>query len=56
MFISLGVDVLRAFREEVESRGVEVSEGYWGYPLVVVRDIDGNELYFPYPNTDNRSE
>ena len=49
MFISLDVEVLHAVRAELEGRGVEVTDGRWGYPLMVVHDPDGNELYFPYP-------
>jgi catechol 2,3-dioxygenase-like lactoylglutathione lyase family enzyme len=50
MFISLDVDVLLALRGELEAKGVSVKDGYWGYPLMIVQDLDGNELYFPYPN------
>jgi catechol 2,3-dioxygenase-like lactoylglutathione lyase family enzyme len=50
MFISLDVDVLLALRAELEAKGVNVKDGYWGYPLMIVQDPDGNELYFPYPN------
>src|SRR4029453_14709336 len=59
MFISLNVepatheaevaavDVLRA---ELEARGVTVKDGHWGYRVLVVDDLDGNQLFFPYPN------
>lgn len=50
MFISLDVDVLLAVRAELEAKGVDVKDGRWGYPLMVVHDPDGNELYFPYPS------
>jgi catechol 2,3-dioxygenase-like lactoylglutathione lyase family enzyme len=62
MFISLNLDapedkpaaeLLRALdrlRAEFESKGVDVKDGWWGYRLLVVRDPDGNELYFNYPN------
>ena len=50
MFISLDVDVLHALRRELEGRGVDVRDGHWGYPLMVLHDLDGNELYFNYPN------
>jgi hypothetical protein len=36
-------------RAELEGRAVAVEDGRWGYPLMIVRDPDGNELYFPYP-------
>jgi len=64
MFISLNVEpdtseaktreaavtALDALRAELESRGVPVKEGSWGYRLLVVDDPDGNQLFFNYPN------
>jgi catechol 2,3-dioxygenase-like lactoylglutathione lyase family enzyme len=50
VFISLDVDVLLALRAELEGKSVNVKDGYWGYPLMVIHDLDGNELYFPYPS------
>ncbi len=49
MFISLDVEVLNALRAELESSGVDVKDGQWGYRLMVIMDPDHNELYFPYP-------
>lgn len=49
IFISLDVEVLHSARAELEGKGVAVEDGRWGYPLMVVHDLDGNELYFPYP-------
>jgi catechol 2,3-dioxygenase-like lactoylglutathione lyase family enzyme len=58
MFISLNVEpstheaevaAVDALHAELESRGVEVTEGRWGYRVLVVRDPDGNQLFFPYP-------
>ena len=59
MFISLNVEpetheaavaALDALRSELESRGVSVKNGSWGYRLLVVEDLDGNQLFFNYPN------
>ena len=50
IFVSLEHEILLALRAELEGRGVEVKEGHWGYRVMIVRDLDGNELYFPYPN------
>ena len=59
MFISLNVEpetheaavaALDAFRVELEGRGVPVKDGRWGYRLLVVEDLDGNQLFFNYPN------
>jgi catechol 2,3-dioxygenase-like lactoylglutathione lyase family enzyme len=46
--VSAALDSLRA---EFEGRGAAVEDGQWGYRLLVVRDPDGNELYFNYPNS-----
>jgi catechol 2,3-dioxygenase-like lactoylglutathione lyase family enzyme len=56
MFISLNTEpetqvaALDALRAELESRGVPVKEGSWGYRLLVVDDLDGNQLLFNYPS------
>ena len=56
MFISLNVEpeaqvaALDALRAEFEAKGVSVEEGSWGYRLLVVDDIDGNQLFFNYPS------
>jgi catechol 2,3-dioxygenase-like lactoylglutathione lyase family enzyme len=67
-FISLNVDAapselrteveraLDQLRAELEGKGVEVADGWWGYRLLVVRDPDGNELYFNYPNKSPSAE
>jgi hypothetical protein len=58
MFISVNVEsetpeaavaALDALRSELEARGVDVKEGDWGYRLLVVEDLDGNQLFFNYP-------
>ncbi len=58
MFISLNVEpatpetlvtALDALRAELEAKGVSVKEGSWGYRLLVVDDLDGNQLFFNYP-------
>jgi catechol 2,3-dioxygenase-like lactoylglutathione lyase family enzyme len=56
MFISLNAEpetqvaVLDALRAEFEAKGVSAKEGWWGYRLLVVDDLDGNQLFFNYPN------
>jgi catechol 2,3-dioxygenase-like lactoylglutathione lyase family enzyme len=58
MFISLNVDpatpenavaTLDALRAEFEGKGVPVKESSWGYRLLVIDDLDGNQLLFNYP-------
>jgi uncharacterized glyoxalase superfamily protein PhnB len=59
MFISLNAEpqtyetevaAVDALRAELEARGAPVKDGRWGYRLLVVDDLDGNQLFFPYPN------
>jgi hypothetical protein len=33
-----------------QCRGVPVKDGHWGYRLLVVEDLDGNQLFFNDPN------
>ena len=59
LFISLNVEpptheaataALDELRAELETKGVAVKDGWWGYRLLVVDDPDGNQLLFNYPN------
>ncbi len=59
MFISLNVEpetreaavaALDALRADIAANGVPVKEGWWGYRLLVVDDLDGNQHFFNYPN------
>ena len=65
LFISLNVEpatrelaiaALDGLRAELETRGVPVKEGSWGYRLLVVDDPDGNQLFFNYPGETASSE
>ena len=47
IFISLSPETLAAARAEFEGNGVTVTEGWWGYRLMIVEDPDGNRLFFP---------
>ena len=48
-----GLDSLRA---ELESKAVPVKDGSWGYRLLVVDDLDGNQLLFNYPSEGGSGE
>jgi uncharacterized glyoxalase superfamily protein PhnB len=56
IFISLNAEpktqvaALDALRAELEAKDVPVKEGSWGYRLLMVDDLDGNQLLFNYPN------
>jgi len=62
IFISLNFELetqvaaLDALRAEFESKGVPVKEGSWGYRLLVVDDLDGNQLFFNYPSETASSQ
>lgn len=56
MFISLDIDVLVKLRVEFEKKKAPVKDGWWGYETMIVRDPDGNELFFPYPEADAEGE
>jgi len=62
IFISLNfepetqVAAVDALRAEFESKGVPVKEGSWGYRLLVVDDLDGNQLFFNYPSETASSQ
>jgi catechol 2,3-dioxygenase-like lactoylglutathione lyase family enzyme len=55
MFISQNAEpetqkaTLEALRAELEAKGVPVKDGSWGYRLLVIDDLDGNQLFFNYP-------
>jgi hypothetical protein len=44
------VAALDALHAELVAKGVPVKEGLWGYRLLVVNDLDGNQLFFNYPS------
>jgi uncharacterized glyoxalase superfamily protein PhnB len=57
-FISLNVEppapeaataALDELRAELEARSVAVKEGSWGYRVLIITDLDGNQLFFNYP-------
>jgi catechol 2,3-dioxygenase-like lactoylglutathione lyase family enzyme len=39
-----------AYRAELERNGAKVKEGKWGYRVLVIDDLDGNQILVPYPN------
>lgn len=57
MFVSLDpqpwtkeaqAEALDALRAEFAAAGAEVRDGQWGFRVVIVPDLDGNELLFNY--------
>jgi catechol 2,3-dioxygenase-like lactoylglutathione lyase family enzyme len=42
-----------ALRRHIEARKIETTVIHWGAPTRVIRDLDGNELFF-WPSWDDR--
>jgi catechol 2,3-dioxygenase-like lactoylglutathione lyase family enzyme len=45
-FIGLSDDQSRALSEHIRAKGIPVSRDDWGRPTMVIKDMDGNELFF----------
>ncbi len=59
IFISLNVEpasyeaevaAVDALRAEFQAKDVTVTDGWWGYKLLIIDDPDGNQLLFNYSN------
>jgi uncharacterized glyoxalase superfamily protein PhnB len=46
IFMSLKPGDVASLMKDFESRGSQVSDGHWGMPIMYVKDLDDNELYF----------
>jgi catechol 2,3-dioxygenase-like lactoylglutathione lyase family enzyme len=49
LFIELTSEGLAALRRELTERAAPTRETWWGYDTLAVDDLDGNELFFPFP-------
>ena len=49
VFVSLAPEAFAPVRTELADKGVAVKDGWWGYELMIVEDLDGNQLFFPAP-------
>ena len=47
VFISLETQELVALRAEIKAKDIAVKESWWGYPVIEIKDCDGNEMLFP---------
>jgi catechol 2,3-dioxygenase-like lactoylglutathione lyase family enzyme len=52
LFIGLDDDQGEPLRKHIAEKGVQTFRVEWGRPTLVIRDIDGNELFFWLPNDD----
>ena len=55
LFIGLDDDQVNAFRKHIEEKGIKTTVLQWGAPTLVIRDLDGNELFFWLPESERAS-
>jgi catechol 2,3-dioxygenase-like lactoylglutathione lyase family enzyme len=55
LFIGLDDDQVDAFRKHIEEHSIKATVVQWGNPTLVVRDLDGNELFFWLPERERAS-
>jgi catechol 2,3-dioxygenase-like lactoylglutathione lyase family enzyme len=56
LFISLTAEDFARLPDDLTVAGVPFVRSHWGYPVLVVADPDGNELYFPASEVPSVSE
>lgn len=49
LFIELLPADFAALPAMLTNNGVAFARGHWGYPVLILDDPDGNQLYFPDP-------
>jgi len=56
VFIGLEEDQIPPVLEHIASKGISTERREWGQPTLVVKDMDGNELFFwDWPKDDRRT-
>ena len=51
VFIGLEDDQAAALSGHIREKGIKVTRFHWGNPTLVMKDLDGNELFFWLPET-----
>ena len=52
VFIGLEDNQGPALRQHIIERGIKATRDDWGKPTLVIKDLDGNELFFWLPESD----
>jgi catechol 2,3-dioxygenase-like lactoylglutathione lyase family enzyme len=52
VFIGLEDSQAEPLRAHIAERGIQTYRVSWGRPTLIVKDLDGNELFFWLPNDD----
>ena len=55
VFIGLDDEQVDAFRGHIREKGIKTDVVQWGAPTLVIRDLDGNELFFWLPESERAS-
>jgi catechol 2,3-dioxygenase-like lactoylglutathione lyase family enzyme len=55
VFIGLDDDQVDGFRGHIREKGIKTDVVQWGAPTLVIRDLDGNELFFWLPESERAS-
>lgn len=48
-YAAFGPEDFARIRADLEAKRVTTKDGWWGQPLMIVADPDGNQIYFPVP-------
>jgi catechol 2,3-dioxygenase-like lactoylglutathione lyase family enzyme len=54
LFVELNRDGIDELRREIVERSVPTQKAWWGYDVIRIADPDGNELFFPLDETNDR--
>lgn len=54
LFVELNRDGMDELRREISARSVPNEKTWWGYDTIRIVDPDGNELFFPLDETNDR--
>jgi catechol 2,3-dioxygenase-like lactoylglutathione lyase family enzyme len=54
LFVELNRDGIDELRREMVERSVPSEKAWWGYDVIRIADPDGNELFFPLDETNDR--
>ena len=55
LFIGLEDDQVDALRKHIEEKSIKTTVVQWGNPTLVIRDLDGNELFIWLPESERAS-
>ncbi len=55
VFIGLDDDQVEPFRKHIQEKGIKTKVLEWGRPTLVICDLDENELFFWFPETERAS-